>query len=281
MAGAEGVAGMSKITSQHLRRSDLTSFFGEIGARLKQTKADTDHTTLHPQIGVSDLRRFFTAVRKHSERGEAKERLRDRREATRFSVFEFIEPDENKLSDILAMLLDPKGCHGQEDLFLRLLFKRLGVRVNVRRTQTAQVRREAPTHGILKYRRRMDVLIDAGALVAIENKTDSAEQPKQANDYLEHLLQSTRGRSFLSCLIYLTPNGRSPESLGAARLKRELADGRLHCWSYHRELREWLEHCRLECAAPRIRDFLSDLLAYIAVELKREPPSQDDESNED
>jgi hypothetical protein len=32
--------------------------------------------------------------------------------ATGFNVFHLIEPDENKLSDILAGLLDPKGSHG-------------------------------------------------------------------------------------------------------------------------------------------------------------------------
>ncbi len=273
---------MNSSTSKGVGRVELQKFFAEIGSRMKPAEAATARAATPPPVSMPALRHFFKAINRQAELAETKQRLLNRHEATGFNVFDFIEPDDNKLSDVLAMLLDPNGSHGQGDLFLRLLFKQLGINTNVRHTQTARVRREAPTHGILKYRRRMDVLIDAGALVAIENKTDSLEQPKQVEDYLEHLLHATRGRSFLSCLIYLTPNGRPPDSLGATRLRQELADGRLRCWSYHRELRAWLENCHRGCEARRIRDFLTDLMAYIAVELQRASTSPDqDESNED
>jgi len=42
--------------------------------------------------------------------------------APRFNCFDFINPDENKLSEVLAELLDPKGTHAQGDVFLRLFF---------------------------------------------------------------------------------------------------------------------------------------------------------------
>jgi hypothetical protein len=49
----------------------------------------------------------------------------ERKQAGRFNVFAFIEPDENRLSDILADLLDPRGSHGQGDGFLRLFADKL------------------------------------------------------------------------------------------------------------------------------------------------------------
>ena len=155
-----------------------------------------------------ELEHFFAAVNHAVERAEAQQRRIDKRLATGFNVFHLIEPDENKLSDILADLLDPKGDHGQGDLFLRLIFKQLGLGAHAKLTKNATVQREAPTHGIQKYRRRMDVFVEAGALLAIENKLDSPEQRDQVKDYLEHLQQCARGRQ--TRLIYLTPDGRPP-----------------------------------------------------------------------
>jgi hypothetical protein len=60
------------------------------------------------------------------ENVEGQQRRLDRKQATGFNVFDFIDPDENKLSDVLAWLLDPKGSHGQGDVFLPQLFEHLG-----------------------------------------------------------------------------------------------------------------------------------------------------------
>src|SRR5207302_2726232 len=49
----------------------------------------------------------------------------DRLLATRHNVFLYIQPDENRLSDILGDLLDPTGPHGQGDTFLRQFVAKL------------------------------------------------------------------------------------------------------------------------------------------------------------
>jgi hypothetical protein len=224
-------------------------------------------------MNQSRLKKFFAAANQQVHLAEARGRRADKRLATGFNVFDLIEPDENKLSDVLALLFNPKGGHGQGSLFLRLLFKQIGLGSDAILTRDAKVQREAPTHGILKFRRRMDVLVQARALLAIENKVDSLEQPDQVKDYLAHLHQCTRRRHIRTTLIYLTPDARPPTSLRPRALKQHLDSGRLLCWSYHHELREWLQNCRRDCAAPRIRDFLLDFMAYIKVELKRESPN--------
>ena len=152
------------------------------------------HGSSRPLVARPELEHFFASVNHRVELAETQQRRIDKRRATGFNVFHLIEPDENKLSDILADLLDPKGDHGQGDLFLRLLFKQLGLGSDAKLTKNATVQREAPTHGILKYRRRMDVFVEAGALLVIENKLDSLEQRDQVKDYLEHLQRCTRGR---------------------------------------------------------------------------------------
>lgn len=255
---------------QLVKRPELEQFFADINSRLEMAETPLAHGPSGPLVDHSELEQFFAAVSHRVELAEAKQRLIDKREATGFNVFDLIEPDENKLSDVLAGLLDPKGGHGQGDLFLRLLFKQLGLGSDARLTKDATVQREAPTHGILKYRRRIDVLVEAGALVAIENKLDSLEQRDQVKDYLDHLRRCTHGSRKQSVLIYLTPDGRRPESLGRARSEEAEAGGYLRRWSYQVELREWLVVCSRQCAARKIQDFLSDFIAYIELVLKRE-----------
>jgi hypothetical protein len=188
----------------------------------------------------SELAHFFSSVNHRVELAETQQRRIDKRRATGFNVFHLIEPDENKLSDILADLLDPKGDHGQGDLFLRLLFKQLGLNSTAKLTQHATVQREAPTHGILKYRRRMDVFVEAGALLAIENKVDTLDQKDQVKHYLEHLQFCTRGNGKKSVLIYLARNRQRPMSIDLALFEEAKVCGRLRCWSYEDDLHEWL-----------------------------------------
>jgi hypothetical protein len=47
--------------------------------------------------------------------------------------------------------------------------------------------------------------------------------------------------------------------------------GRLRCWSYATDLREWLIACRDVCAADRFRHFLGDFIEYIGTDLRRPP----------
>jgi hypothetical protein len=241
--------------------AQLRRFFAAIGPRVETNAVGS-------LLAKAEVVDFFTIIRTRVKAAEEQQRRIDRRLATGFNVFHLIEPDENKLSDILADLLDPGGTHGQGDLFLRVLFERVGLGSAAKLTKNAKVQREAPTHGILKYRRRMDVLVDAGALLVIENKLDALEQRDQIRDYLAHLDICLRGRK--SRLLYLTRDGRPPESLSLSAIEEEQIGGRLHCWSYQEELRDWLESCRRQCRAPRIGNFLKDFVTHIDTELRTE-----------
>jgi hypothetical protein len=198
----------------------------------------------------------------------------DKLQATRFNVFDLIDPDENKLSDIIADLLDPKGGHGQGDLFLRLFLEHpdLAFDSNVKKnTKNATIQREAPTHGIPKYRRRIDILINAGVLIAIENKVDASEQEDQVKDYLEHLYYCTRGCPRQLKFIYLTRDRRPPKSLSPLILRMQQQNRSLAIWSYDAELRKWLETCREKCEAQKICNFLADFISYIESSMKSRP----------
>jgi hypothetical protein len=251
---------------QPVNRAELEQFFTNVSTRLHQVDGTPANSVSRVQLDT-----FFRVVGNILAASE-KSRLRhDKNLATGFNVFHFIELDENRLSDVLAFLLNPKDTHGQSDLFLRLMFSQLGLDADAKHTQHATVRREAATHRILNSRRRMDILVEAGALLAIENKIDSVEQLDQVKDYLEHLHHCTRDGFVRAALIYLSPNGRPPESINQLEIDTLTATGKLHCWSYHDQLRQWLDSCHQKCAAPRIRAFLTDLMAYIEVQYQREP----------
>lgn len=263
---------------QLVEQPELRQFFAETDRLLvsaETTCADSDQVVAQP-----DLEQFFADVSYRVELAEDTQRRIDQKLATGFNVFNLIAPDENTLSDILADLLDPKGSHGQGHLFLKLLFDKLGLPWEGNPVGGITVQREAPTHRIQNHRRRMDVLVEAGALLAIENKVDSLEQPDQVKDYLAHLRQELTGSTRRAVLVYLTPNGRSPTSLTRSTVEKLKENAMLYCWSYQKEILAWLEACRHHCEAERIRYFLSDFMAYIESDLKRESES-DEESSAD
>ena len=251
---------MKTVTELPISKDALSRFFKEAGSRLVAAERATE-------VGSEKLKNFFSGAKARIELWEEQ----DQKEASGFNVFDLIQPDENRLSDVLTLLLNPKGPHGQGDLFLRLLLEMLGTGFASKHTKRATVHRESLTRRIDNDRRRMDVLVDVSDLVlGIENKVDAGEQPGQVKDYLEHLRRWGKARSGRSLLIYLTPGRRTPESLSAEELRVEMANNRLFCWSYGQDVRVWLEACHSQCAAPRFKDFLNDFMHYVDRSLTRE-----------
>jgi hypothetical protein len=137
----------------------LRQFFDDVADRLEL--ADTSSVFVKaPEL--DELQRFFADISLRVARAERTQRLLDQELATGFNVFHLIDPDENKLSDVLSLLLNPKGSHGQGDLFLRLLFIELKLPL-AKNLRDAKVQREAMTDQISNNRRRIDVLIEAPA----------------------------------------------------------------------------------------------------------------------
>ena len=208
--------------------AELQAFFGNLGYRLKlleETRAQTDVLL-----------------------------------SSRFNVFSFIEPDENRLSDIIATLLDPKGAHGQGDKFLREFLKSV-CQTDSARCASATVLREDFTTFIKSDRRRMDVLVEMEDLaVAIENKPWAREQEEQIGDYVGHLRRRYDDRFII---VFLSPARCEPISLPEIQ-KRELMDaGRLICAAYNGRLHDWLTGCLKECSSDKFRWFLRDFITFI------------------
>ncbi|PCI23213.1 MAG: hypothetical protein COB67_12975 [SAR324 cluster bacterium] len=195
-------------------------------------------------------------------------KIADREIASNFNCFNFIQPNELKLSSIIADLLNPDGTHGQKDLFLRLFFDLLPESVaEICRQIPAcnwQVDIEFSTH----KGRRIDLLIQANGpskfVIAIENKPWAIEQENQLKDYAEFIDKLCKDRNIL---IYLAGRDEEPKSLDEHLRNALKEQGRFELLNFNPHLINWLQACRQQCQADKVRWFLKDFSEYICKEI--------------
>jgi hypothetical protein len=173
-------------------------------------------------------------------------------------VRDYVQPDENRISHMLADLLTPDGPHGQGSVFLELFLRQDG---------HSDMTVAADLTTIREYRarsRRIDILLDfAGKkAIAFENKTFADDQPNQIKDYCEHL-QRTFPEGYV--LYYLTRTGGKPpaHSVDKETCVKLTTARNLRCISYQVEIRSWLEACFKECKAEKVRWLLRDFIDFI------------------
>jgi len=153
--------------------------------------------------------------------------------APHFNIFRVlnIERREVKLhSRFLAELLDPCGSHSQKDHFLNLFFEVTGLPRPSKPTKPSNwritVEESAAKFG------RLDIVLRAnGFILAIENKIDAGEQEEQMARYKEWL-NMKKAEFPDQILIFLTPDGRSPNTI---------SESECVCLSYSEHIRTWLE----------------------------------------
>lgn len=199
--------------------------------------------------------------------------------ASDFNVFDFITPDENRLSDIISFLLNPESTHGQGNVFLIEFLNMLkssmvkdqprniidAIQKEIVQKDTIKIFREVSTDLIKLTQRRMDIVIDVGRLgIMIENKPFALDQNNQLGDYYDDLIKRFPDGSLL---VYLSPSGSKPSSYSLSEDRRKALEksGQLTCISYSKYLLEWLTSCIYVVKSEKIRLFLRDFYSYVAV----------------
>ncbi len=259
-----GLAGMKNRSEQDVSAhlTGLSAFFG--GLAFETNLAVGSHKT--------DLLAFFTGLAPAVRIARRAQAELDRRAATRFSLFDFFHEREEDLSRVFAGLLDPGGTHGQGDAFLRLFLN------EVRKVLENEMRERFPA-GNLRYSRvylehrtetgrSIDIVVRVrgDTWIGIENKPWAGEQPNQVSDYMKYL--RTRAGPDTdpdAWVVYLSGDGKPPETLP------DDPEDRMRCPTLpyrgaergSPSLSNWVEKCRIECEAERVRWFLTDLLEYI------------------
>lgn len=181
--------------------------------------------------------------------------------APRFNSFKFIRPDEMKLSEILAMLLNPQGDHAQGDIYLRLFFAEIDL-TYPNYKGNIKIGCEVSTDRIENKSRRIDIEINFGDQfgLAIENKPWTYDQFQQLSDYAKQM-QNKFGENW--CLIYLSGYDSNPSEDSASPAQIETWEEN----SQYKQINfghivEWLKKCEAQCQADHVRHFLRDFIGY-------------------
>jgi len=199
----------------------------------------------------------------------------DKKLATRFSIFEPTGCNENTLSAIIGMLLDPNGTHGQGEGFLRAFLKMFSDNKRVEDfikldLKKAKVKCEDSTPD----NRRIDVTVSIGnTKFGIENKIWAGDQKKQVSDYL-------KGEN-LDFLIYLNPYGNNPSeySIPEDEFKEKKSEGELLIMSYKyssASIYIWLKECAQITESDKIRWYIQEVMNYIDIKICEEEPFMSD-----
>jgi len=224
------------------------------------------------------LRNFFQPlIFKYRVAKEIKKQT-DRYLASDFNIIDLINPDENRVSDLIALLLEPGGKHGQGKIFLKEFIEHLKnyfkettnedteILKALRQIDISQasVEREFMTY----EGRRIDILIKfSGFVIGIENKPWAGEQERQLADY-DKFLQGIGNENYI--LIYLDGWGRKAQSIDEQKKEELKRKGKFLEVSYNNFFKPWLIQCYKECEAEKVRWFLKDFINWIENNFKEE-----------
>lgn len=216
---------------------------------------------LTPQAEVSQLLHQTALLQEGYHQAERRYRAQI---APDFRPLSFFKINENTLSNCLAFLLNPKGSHGQGELFVTRFYQ-----LAEQPRSEEQIKSLAVfTEYRLPSQRRIDILLtDDHGLIGIENKPWAADQDKQLYDYACWLQKTATQRQSTWQLIYLCNNDIGEGTLPAST-PESLRSGVLTITFY--QLERWLSDCANHIKALQVRCFVDALAQFIREEINGE-----------
>lgn len=195
-----------------------------------------------------------------------------------FSILNLSTSENRTHSAFLRELLDPKGSHGQGDVFLRLFIEDV-VPVEMRPsfsfdTASASVKCEhdiGTIHSDGCEGGRIDIYLwdKYQNQIAIENKIYAGDQDKQLIRYSNFLKKGNKDK----LLLYLTLDNKTASKESAEYAPAEvdkakhiyLKDKEDYCSiSYKEHIRKWLEACRKEVVTiPTVREGITQYIVLV------------------
>ena len=178
---------------------------------------------------------------------------KDRASGDLFNFFEVckIQTKEIRHSMFIAELLNPKGSHGQGNLFLCEFVKLLNTRANTSENiEFRNVPFDTDKHiDVWREFKCIDIpIFNSSDVIIIENKINAEARAGQLFEYANRWKEGCLRRT-VKAVVYLTPNGRHPgkAALNPAKGKMKIDDidpeKMLLLISYETDVLEWLERC--------------------------------------
>ncbi|MGR3485538.1 MAG: PD-(D/E)XK nuclease family protein [Paracoccaceae bacterium] len=202
--------------------------------------------------------RFFTTYGTVAEGARAVHAQLSRRLAVDLNLLDHMRTDEHGLSALIAMLLDPRGAHGQGDAFLRAFVDECGF-VGLDGLDRARVTREVRTP-----QGNLDILVHVpgGLDLVIENKPYAAEGHRQLDRYARWL----EGRAGPGHLVFVPGGQDAPATLAAEPRRRLEARGGYATLRYDggggRGLDRWLDACARLAEPDKVRHLARDFAEW-------------------
>ncbi len=188
----------------------------------------------------------FVREFKHLQWEEKKRGIND---ANTFTTLLFKSDEVRLHSRFLRFLLDPQGNHYQEDLFLRLFLKCVGLSDFGLNTARCDVEKE--------YENIDLYITDGNKHIILENKIWAPDQEKQLQRYIKSIQQPDTNPDNIA-VIYLSPDGKEPSeySLGEEYrishckkfIESEKYKYHYRQLSYEIHIIQWLESIHTEIA---------------------------------
>lgn len=195
-----------------------------------------------------------------------------------FFIFDYLRTDEMGVSRCIGDLLNPKGKHGQGDLFLSHFLKALDSSILTNSEYEESTENGAATirqwdtvstdgckvrleQGI-DQQRRIDLYLTFknGEIIGIENKPWASDQANQLKDYATYIEKQALNKPWL--LIYLCNSEASESSIDKETRQKLSTQGKLITLNFN-FLIDWLLACVAAVRAPTVRVFIEEFAKYI------------------
>jgi len=175
---------------------------------------------------------------------------RELEEATRYNIFDVLNVNFAETlahTPFLRNLLDPRGTHGQRDLFLKHFLNKFIPNKKLENFLLPDDHDYRVVEEKIMNTGRIDIYIESLSAqkkfaIVIENKVYAADQFMQLERYHNFLTEHGL-KNHQIMIFYLSPDGRNPSVDSIDNAKREdlKSEGVLQLVSYHKDINIWLE----------------------------------------
>lgn len=194
--------------------------------------------------------------------------------AFEFNSLNFLEPNENKISEIIAFFLDPHEAHGQKNNFLRIFLNTVladSAQTELLLKKTIKVTpQEYTSNG-----RPVDIVIQFGNndyLIGIENKVFGAiDQDAQVRDYAADLKKRSERSNGNFLILFLSREGERPseKSISAGeiiKLGESFKILRFNSKDAKDSIITLFREFEKVCMADNVRAFIKDFIKYLKIQ---------------
>ncbi len=206
----------------------------------------------------SELTIFYNIIQTKLDLNREIKKFYGEKLAPEFNSFNFWSINENKVSEILAFLLNPNENHSQGNVFLKIFLKNFKLELpNLINSNNITVE----TEHITDKNRRIDILLnfENTFVIGIENKIyeTTIDQHKQIEHYSEYLNTFFNGNYLL---FYLSPKNKELSEISISKEKREnlIRNKKLKLINYDEHIIPYLKQISLITQSDRVKSFILD-----------------------